>query len=174
MGDRSTQIVFLGLLASLFIRSEGLFSPLPPNFENAPVGVETVLAGLKTPINAADTADLLALPVLSPRQVLELAAYRNEYGPICGVSALNHVRGIGPKTALKLAPFILVDTPEAAKRPLNRWNAEELEEEPGVGPVLSGRILARRQSLGGFRCYDQLLGISGVGNRLASQLWRAT
>ncbi len=46
---------------------------------------------------------------------------------------------------------------------LNRATAVELETLPGVGPVLAGRIIAYRDSVGGFRTMESLLEVKGIG-----------
>ena len=46
---------------------------------------------------------------------------------------------------------------------LNRATIEELEELPGIGPVLAGRIVAYRHDKGPFAAPEALLGVSGIG-----------
>ncbi|HSK96291.1 MAG TPA: helix-hairpin-helix domain-containing protein, partial [Euzebyales bacterium] len=46
---------------------------------------------------------------------------------------------------------------------LNRATAVELEELPGVGPVLAERIIAHREANGGFRSVSELQQVSGIG-----------
>ena len=50
-------------------------------------------------------------------------------------------------------------------RPLavNQASAEELTALPRVGPVLAGRIVALRDSLGGFASLEQLGEVRGIG-----------
>ncbi|MGD8277404.1 MAG: helix-hairpin-helix domain-containing protein [Gemmatimonadota bacterium] len=56
---------------------------------------------------------------------------------------------------------------EASRPPkpldLNRATASELERLPRVGPVLAGRIVALRDSLGGFRDVAELERVRGIG-----------
>jgi competence protein ComEA len=49
---------------------------------------------------------------------------------------------------------------------LNRATATELEELPGVGPALAGRMVDWRTANGGFKKKDDLLNISGIGDKL--------
>lgn len=52
---------------------------------------------------------------------------------------------------------------------LNGATAEELEELPGVGPVLAERIVSYRESNGRFETVDDLLEVPGIGEaKLAS------
>jgi competence protein ComEA len=53
---------------------------------------------------------------------------------------------------------------------LNRATARELDELPGVGPVLAGRIIAHRERHGGFRHPEELLAVRGIGPRLFARL----
>ena len=48
---------------------------------------------------------------------------------------------------------------------INRASAWELIALPRVGPVLAERIVALRDSLGGFDRLEQLLQVKGIGDR---------
>lgn len=52
---------------------------------------------------------------------------------------------------------------------LNHGSESDLEELPGVGPVLAGRIVAHRESHGPFEAVEDLLQVPGIGEaKLAS------
>ena len=52
---------------------------------------------------------------------------------------------------------------------VNRATASELEELPGVGPVLAERIVAYREANGPFQQVEDLLDVPGIGeSKLAS------
>lgn len=63
---------------------------------------------------------------------------------------------------------------EPAREPdrldLNRATALELERLPRVGPVLAGRIVTLRDSLGGFRDVAQLEQVRGIGPVMLERL----
>ena len=48
---------------------------------------------------------------------------------------------------------------------VNRASAQELEEVPGLGPVLARRIVDYRESHGPFREVEDLLDVSGIGEK---------
>lgn len=53
---------------------------------------------------------------------------------------------------------------------LNRASADELEQLPGVGPVLAARIVADREANGPFASLDDLSRVSGVGAAIVGAL----
>ncbi len=57
----------------------------------------------------------------------------------------------------------------AAKLELNGATQAELEALPGIGPALAGRILEHRARKGGFETVDDLLDVSGIGEKTLSR-----
>lgn len=58
---------------------------------------------------------------------------------------------------------------------LNHSTVEELQQLPGIGPVLAARIVERREHKGPFRRVEDLLGVKGIGQgRLARLATRVT
>lgn len=53
---------------------------------------------------------------------------------------------------------------------VNRADAAELEQVPGIGPVLAERIIAYRDANGPFVDLSELLEVSGIGERTLEQL----
>ncbi len=53
---------------------------------------------------------------------------------------------------------------------INTATAEELEQLPGIGPVLSERIVAYREQNGPFASLDQVVQVEGISTRLLEDL----
>jgi len=76
--------------------------------------------------------------------------------------------------ARKHQPPIFIETrePPSARSPLNlnRAGAKELEALPGVGPAMAKRIIARRDSIGGFRKVEDLDAVRGIGPKFIERI----
>ena len=53
---------------------------------------------------------------------------------------------------------------------LNRASQLELESLPGVGPTLAGRMIDWRTANGGFKKKEDLLKVSGIGQKLFASM----
>lgn len=73
----------------------------------------------------------------------------------------------GEQIVVGVAPS---DSAAGGKVNLNSASASELEQLPGVGPVLAARIVAYRASHGPFRTLADLDAVSGVGPSIMSQI----
>ena len=61
-----------------------------------------------------------------------------------------------------------VNSAGASQISLNRATQAELETLPGVGPALASRIVDWRTANGGFKKKEDLLNVSGIGDKLFS------
>lgn len=53
---------------------------------------------------------------------------------------------------------------------LNQSAAGTLEDLPGVGPALAGRIVDWRETNGGFKSKEDLLNVAGIGDKLYASI----
>ena len=108
------------------------------------------------------------------REAGTLIAYRNKGGRFRKPSDLGKVYGIEEVKAEKLIPFVEVKT-DITKRDkifsikqqktlinLNNCDSALLVTLPGIGPVLSVRIIKYRNLLGGFASVNQLKEVYGL------------
>ena len=51
------------------------------------------------------------------------------------------------------------------KTDINRAGLEDLQKANGVGPALAQRIIEMREARGGFRCLEELMDVSGIGEK---------
>lgn len=74
--------------------------------------------------------------------------------------------------AIRIVPV----EPLSAEHFLNTGSAEELDALPGVGPALAQNIIAERMAHGPFTLPEDLLSVSGVGEKrladILDALWR--
>ncbi len=134
--------------------------------------------------NTATEEALDRLPGVGPATARRIVSHREVVGTFSEANDLLAVPGIGAGTLARIEPFLVWSDPSrggarpVAGRPgragdgrsqrppvidLNRATQKELEKLPGVGPALARRILALRDSLGGFRTADDLERVWGLG-----------
>lgn len=120
--------------------------------------------------NAAGRADWDRLPGIGPRTAEAILEHRAAHGPFGAAEDLLAVRGIGPVTLARMKPWLRFPeapagtAPEAPPRPdLNRVDERFLAGLPGVGPHLATTIVRERRRRRGFRDWDDVRSIRGVG-----------
>jgi competence protein ComEA len=109
---------------------------------------------------------------LGAKESNTLINYRRKGGKFRLPSDIKKVYGIEESKAEKLIPFIKIseDTLKKVSRfvrqrtkfDINLSDSASLVELPGIGPVLSGRIIRYRRLLGGYATIDQLKEVYGL------------
>jgi competence protein ComEA len=78
---------------------------------------------------------------------------------------VNHIK----RENLKKSYTVLVSE-ELIQISINNSNPDELENLPGIGPALAGRIIEYRRINGTFEKLDDLKKVKGIGNKLFQKL----
>ena len=128
-----------------------------------------VLDAVKAAGGATSSADLahlnLARPVADGEQIVVLKP--GESIPPGGVPGAG---GAGPGGAGSTSPGSTGAGTTGGLVDLNTADAAALDSLPGVGPVLSQRILDWRAEHGRFSTVDELGEVSGIGDKLLAQI----
>lgn len=132
--------------------------------------------------NRAGRVEWDRLPGIGPRTAGAILAHRDAHGPFRVPEDLLAVRGIGPRTLERLAPWLAWSVPPpggaeaagAVPPDLNGADARLLASVPGIGTKLAERVIEERRRLGGFRSWDDVLDIRGIGPSKVRALQNAT
>ncbi len=119
------------------------------------------------------TYDTLVLLGLTGRQARTLISYRNSGGIFRSPEEISRVYGIDRERAEILIPFISIRRTYKNALPekkvkvdqiieLNSTDSLALQSLPGIGTVLSARIIRYRNLLGGYASVDQLKEVYGI------------
>jgi competence protein ComEA len=125
-----------------------------------------------------DAASALeSVPSIGPSLARAIIEDRSRRGAFCGVADLDRVKGVGPTTLARIAPYLEVDArpgcrpdpggggrakPQLRPVRINRASPSELDTLPGIGPALASRILARRREAP-FQSLADLDAVKGIG-----------
>jgi len=171
----------------------GQVALLPVERRGSPAGHRDSAAAAARPLQPGETLDpdlatvqeLLRLPRVGPALARAIVADREARGPFGGLTGLDRVPGVGPRLLEVLRPYLRFSSPAAmgptpaagcGPRPadclpnLNRMTRAELERLPGIGPALADRIVAYRESHGGFADIGALAAVPGIGKALVARL----
>jgi competence protein ComEA len=114
-------------------------------------------------------------------QVPEASRVADAVAAAGGLKPGANLTGLNLAAAVSDGSLIEVPGPDTSAAPiaggggdglidLNRADAAALEQLPGVGPVLAERIVAYRQEHGPFQAIEDLLSVSGIGERTLESL----
>ena len=133
-------------------------------------------------LNTGDAAALDALPGIGPVLSERIITYREECGTFVYPEDLRNIDGIGAalqtriidslddeSTTPPIAPAAETATVPRATLPpdsiLNTVDAAALDALPGIGTVLSERIVAYREEHGAFVYPEELRNVKGIGEK---------
>ena len=119
------------------------------------------------------TYDTLLMLGLSEKEARTLISYRSSGGKFNHPSDITRVYGIGKTRADKLKSYVKFkndtlsparydSSPRKILIDINHCDSATLERLPGIGPVLSVRIIKYRTLLGGFARIEQLKEVYGL------------
>ena len=119
---------------------------------------------------------------LSPDELDRLYTYREKAKYVNTAEEFQEVTGVSDSLLLQIRPYFkfpqfankpatpkLVLTTNEVLTDLNTATVESLQRISGIGPVLSKRIIAFRNSLGGFLVTEQLLDVYGLKPEVAKK-----
>ena len=124
-------------------------------------------------INLADSAAWEAMPGIGPKISARIVKYRTTIGGFRKVDDIKKVYGISDSLFEVLRPYLVLKSAPAGKGnfeqkspvpvlDLNTATAEELDQLPGIGEVLSSRIVKFRDAKKGFTSLDDLKQVYGL------------
>ncbi|MBT8280122.1 MAG: helix-hairpin-helix domain-containing protein [Muriicola sp.] len=118
---------------------------------------------------------------ISPEELDRLYAFREKGQYIRSASHFQSVTQISDSLLNRISPYFKFpkwttrgysnsrDLKAVVPKDLNSASAEELQQIPGIGPVLSARIVKFRDRLGGFLVSEQLLDVYGLDREVAER-----
>lgn len=122
---------------------------------------------------------------LSDKQAKTVKNFRDKGGRFHQPADFSRIYGVEKNLSERLLPYInierdsvrssKIDTILSKMIDLNRCDSIMLDRLPGIGPVLSVRIIKYRNLLGGFVCREQLKEVYGLTpetyNRIAARVF---
>lgn len=178
MGESRGRVVVLAVLASvavalgaLFGRSEPVPAPSDANVAVAETPVVTHGERLSVHVSGMVMAPGV-VDVAAGSIVADAIAAAGGLRTGAAIELLNLAAPVaqgdqiivpGPEAMSGMSPPIVGDAGDPGIISLNTATATELENLPGVGPVLAERIVAWREQNGPFDVVEDLLEVSGIG-----------
>ena len=118
----------------------------------------------KLDLNTASTVHLRGIKGLGPSRAEEIVRYRGRHGPFTSIDDLNRVPHVGdmpPQELVKVKQQLAVaeagdGSDKQKKINVNKANAMELRQVPGIGAAHADAIVAHRKEHGPIRNVNEL------------------
>lgn len=146
-----------------------VFSKIPPHSEEQAIKGENeaqnehVLAANedgqaaeRLEINAADSAQLVAIRGIGPTSAQRLLTYRNALGGFVHPEQLNEVWGLHPNVRATISETLSIDTSKVVKRNINELSLDSLASHPYIDWKLARSLCSMRERKGGFSELNEL------------------
>lgn len=132
---------------------------------------------LRILVNQADSATWEKLPGIGAKLSSRIVRYRDKIGGFTSLDDIQKVYGITPETFEKINPFLVLDTVgwvrkkqfttqnaqyEVAVIEINTASAADFAQLPGIGTVLSERIVKFREAKKGFTSIEDIAKVYGI------------
>lgn len=134
------------------------------------MGIANATEPLRIDLNRFSVWELAKELNITQSMAEQIVAYREKLGGrFDDPRRLLEITDIPPDRYREWAPRLRVSSPsdrnELSRVPLdlNRASKPELEAVPGIGPVIADRIIEARKRCGGFKAWDEVMDIEGIG-----------
>lgn len=107
-------------------------------------------------VNAADSAQLEALPGIGPALASRIIKYRKLLGGYYSVAQLKEVYGMMPELWVKSSPWLCADSTRIEKLEINFGSVAELGRHPYIGFRQARKLVKKRDMTGKFLAREEL------------------
>ena len=190
----------MGLMACSILVICGLYlyrtsEPSPESLPAFPPELIETLADASDSIyiNQADSAQWASLPGIGPVLSRRIVRYRNRLQGFDSVAQLKKVYGLQPEVFDQIQPLLVLDspphkinspiispspnthtpqksTPSSRRLDINQADSAKWASLPGIGPVLSSRIVRFRKLKKGFQQVEDLQQVYGLSPETYQQI----
>ncbi len=169
------EVIFFSAIVVILILSGVLVQP--KKFVKSEQTVERKYVDPIIDLNKASIEELMTLTGIGPSKAKAIIEYR-EQKKFETIDEIMKVRGIGEKTFEKIKERLVVDGDKKLdsnegkdeKIDINTAGIDELAKLPGIGPSKAKSIVDYREKHGKFRTYEDLLNVSGIGEKTLEKI----
>ncbi len=132
---------------------------------------------IKYDLKTVTTEELITVPGIGIKGAADIIEYRNKFG-FEFKEDLKKIKGIGDKTYAKMECYFydfkkkdkVKSQNKNEKININTADETELMKLKGIGPKKAQLILERREILGRFTSFDDLLEVKGIGKKTLEKI----